>query len=101
VVRGHLRVVWDKEAKNQLKDIFRYIQKDFVQNVEMLKNAILSQTASLATHPLRYPADKLKEDNYGSYRAFIKYHYRVAYRVLEGEIRILRVRSDKQEPLSY
>lgn len=56
---------------------------------------------SLSVHPFRYPPDKNKDDNDGSYRAFVKHKYRVAYRVSENEIRILRIRSEKQEPLSY
>ena len=48
-----------------------------------------------------YKADKLKTNNDGSYRAFELYRYRIAYRFIEKEIRIFRVRHTSREPKEY
>ncbi|WP_369427811.1 type II toxin-antitoxin system RelE/ParE family toxin [Membranihabitans maritimus] len=55
----------------------------------------------MADHPGKYPPDKFKTDNDGSYRAFEKFSYRVAYKIKEKEIAILRIRHVKQEPKEY
>jgi plasmid stabilization system protein ParE len=49
----------------------------------------------------KYPSDKFRKDNDGTWRAFEKYHYRISYRVLEGEIRIVRMRHTSKSPLNY
>ncbi len=55
----------------------------------------------LSTNPERFALDKYKNKNDGSYRYFELYRYRIAYRIYESHIRILRVRSTDQEPREY
>ena len=95
------KVVWDEIATDQLKQIFQFIRSDSLQNAEKVKREILKIVRSIPNHPFKFPPDKFKEENDGSYRAFVKYNYRVAYRVTGQQIKILTVRSDKQEPLIY
>ena len=95
------KVKLDDEARIQLKRIYEYIRKDSLQNAQKVKSEIIKTAKSLSINPERFPLDKNKNDNDGSYRAFIKYKYRVAYRILDDEIKIFRVRSEKQEPLHY
>lgn len=94
-------IKWDLQAREELKRIVAYIRKDSEQNAQKVKNEIVDIIKSLPRHPLRFPPDKFKDDNDGSYRAFIKHKYRVAYKVEVSAILILRIRSDKQEPLPY
>ena len=52
-------------------------------------------------YPEKFPLDKYKINNDGSYRAFEKHRYRVAYRVLETEIKIITIRHTSMEPIEY
>lgn len=55
----------------------------------------------LNKHPEKHPLDKFKKDNDGSWRAFEKYSYRLSYRVLDNQIRIVRFRHTSKSPLQY
>lgn len=93
-------IVWNPEARKQLKAAYKFIQKDSPQNAIKVRNDIVAATRKLLSHPEQYAPDKYKLHNDGSYRAFEKHSYRIAYRVLDTEIRILRVRHTSMEPLS-
>lgn len=95
------KVVWSDEAKAQLKAAYKFILEDSVQNAQKVRADIVALTWKLPANPEQYAPDKYKENNDGSYRAFEKHKYRVVYRIRENEIRILRVRHTKMEPLKY
>lgn len=99
--KSPLSVLWDKEAYASLQRIYLYIKQDSLLNAEKVKNGILKITKSLSENPAKYPPDKFKNKNLGDYRAFEKYSYRLAYRHTKKEIKILRIRHVKQEPLEY
>jgi len=67
----------------------------------MVKNALIDLTIDLPQNPEKYPLDKFKTNNDGTWRAFGKYHYRISYRILENQIRIVRVRHTSKSPLTY
>lgn len=96
-----LLVKWDKPAFIAFQKIYDHIRKDSPVNAEKVKQEILAITKGLADYPERYPPDKFKTNNTGNYRAFEKYSYRVAYVYNGSEIRILRIRHVRQEPLRY
>ena len=96
-----VKVVWDKAAALQLKAAFEYINKDSPQNAQKIRLELLSTTEALASHPEKYPADKYKINNDGSYRAFEKYNFRLSYRVTLQMVKVLHLRSTKQMPLEY
>ena len=48
-----------------------------------------------------YPPDKYRKNNDGSFRAYELHRYRIAYRVTEKEIIIVRVRHTGMEPKQY
>ena len=62
---------------------------------------MLTKVTSLSLHPEKNPLDKYKLNNDGTYRAFEKHHYRVVYRVLPTEIKIINVRHIRVEPKEY
>jgi plasmid stabilization system protein ParE len=98
---GITKVVWDEPARNQLRSAFEYIRQDSLANAQKVRDDIITATRALSKFPERYPLDKNKDDNDGTYRAFEKHKYRIAYRVLPGVIKILRVRNTRQEPMGY
>jgi len=96
-----LKVKWDDHAKVQLKEIYYYIRKDSLVNAEKVRKEIIIASGMLQSHPEKYPVDKYKLNNDGSYRAFEKHHYRIVYRISQSEIRILTVRHTKMNPTLY
>ena len=95
-------LVWDKVALNNLKNIFDYLKAEnnlvFAKEV---KDIILKTTKELLANPNLFEQDRFKSDNDGSYRAFEKFKYRVAYKITENQIRILRIRHSNREPIEY
>ena len=94
-------VIWSKQAQEELKKVFKKISLDSLQNAEKVRDTIIDLTLALPLHPKKFPLDKYKTDNDGSWRAFEKYHLRVSYRVMPDEIRIVRLRHTKRNPKLY
>ncbi len=88
-------------ATNNLESALRYIRKDSVANAKKVKHDIIQTIRGLVAYPEKYPLDKNKINNDSTYRAFEIHHYRVAYRILELEIRIIMIRHTSMEPLEY
>ena len=95
-------LVWDKVALNNLKDIYDYLKAgNNLVYAKEVKDTILKSTKELLANPNLYEQDRFKSDNDGSFRAFEKFKYRVAYKITEKQIRILRVRHASREPTDY
>ena len=94
-------VVWSNSAKAELKRAFEYIALDSLQNAKIVRDTLIDHTIDLTTNAEKHPLDKFKKDNDGSWRAFEKHHYRVSYRILKNQIRIVRMRHTSKSPLSY
>jgi plasmid stabilization system protein ParE len=97
-----LKIVrWNNLAINQLKVACDYIRHDSIHNAKIVRKDVLAIARSLAAHPEKYPPDKYKIDNDGSYRAFEVHHFRIIYRVLPVEIKILMLRHTSMMPIKY
>ena len=94
-------IKWPLVAQNQLARLYKYILQESYQNAEKVKRDILMSTRNLINHPEMYARDKYRKNNDGSFRAYELHHYRIAYRVTENEIIIVRVRHTKMEPKEY
>lgn len=94
-------IVWENNAKKQLKNAYKYILQYSYQNAIKVREDIINAVLSLHKFPERHPLDKYKNDNDGTWRAFEMHHYRVAYKVMEKQIRIVRLRHTKMSPLNY
>lgn len=94
-------VVWSNGAKSELKKAYEYISLDSLQNAKMVRDALIDLTIDLPKHPEKHPIDRFKKDNDGTWRAFEKYHYRISYRILKDQIRIVRMRHTSKSPLNY
>jgi plasmid stabilization system protein ParE len=67
----------------------------------MVRDNIVDATISLAKHPEKFPLDKFKTANDGTWRAFEMHHYRISYRLMANEIRIVRMRHASRSPLKF
>lgn len=94
-------VVWTKRSQQQMRHAFNYISKDSPQNAVKVLEEIVEAVHKAIPDPEFYGPDKYKKENDGSYRAFEKHHYRIAYRFTDNVIRVLRVRHTSREPKSY
>ncbi len=96
-----VQIKWNKLALLQLDDAISYIEKDSPLNADKVRTTLLLKITELTKHPEKYNPDKFKLNNDGTFRAFEIYKYRVSYRFIKDEIRILRVRHTKMNPKSY
>ncbi len=96
-----VKVVIDDAAKKSLQEAYLYIKKDSLQNTEKVKSEILASIRELLKNPERHAPDKYRLNNNGSYRAYEMYKYRITYHVSPTEIRVIRIRHTKMNPLEY
>jgi plasmid stabilization system protein ParE len=94
-------VVWSNSAKVELRKAFEYIALESLQNAQMIRDTLIDLTIDLLENPEKHPLDKFKKDNDGTWRAFEKHHYRVSYRILKTQIRVVRMRHTSKSPLTY
>jgi len=100
VEKGY-EVVWTKRSQKQMRQVFKHISKDSPKNASKVVLEIAEAVLKASPNPEIYGPDKYKTNNDGSYRAFEKHRYRVAYRFSKNIIRVLRVRHTSMEPLEY
>ena len=94
-------IKWDDLPIGQLNNAINFIKQNSYQNALKVQKDILDIIGTLELYPEKFPLDKYKINNDGSYRAFEKHRYRVAYRVLETEIKIITIRHTSMEPIEY
>ena len=97
-----MRIKWNKVAVKQLLDAIKFIEETGFQSyAEELEGNILSKIRNLSVNPILYPIDKFRKNNNGSYHAFGVDNYRISYRIMKEEIRIVRVRHTSRKPIKY
>jgi plasmid stabilization system protein ParE len=83
-------------------DAIRFIEEnEFYTYALQLENDIFSVIRTLPQNPQKYPLDKYRRKNDGTYRAFEVDQYRVSYRNKDTEIRIVRVRHTSRRMIKY
>ena len=97
------KIVWDRQALDNLKEILGYLEKQSNQAPKIIKTSILQKLDHIKTNQLTIEFDKLKEKPNKDFRAFFVYSYRVTYQVKTdlNEIRVLRIIHTSREPLGY
>ena len=93
--------MWTKRSQQHMKHAFDYISKDSIKNAVKVLEDIVAAVNKAILNPEFYAPDKYKQDNDGSYRAFEKHRYRIAYRFNNNVIRVIRVRHTSMEPKKY
>jgi plasmid stabilization system protein ParE len=89
MVAKQYHVVWTKRSQQHMKQAFDYISKDSIQNAVKVLEDIVAMVNKAIVNPEFCSTDKYKQNNDGSYRAFEKHHYRIAYRFSDNIIRVL------------
>jgi plasmid stabilization system protein ParE len=92
---------WSSTTEMQLKKAYLYIRKDSYQNALKVRYDIVAMSESIALNPERFPPDKFKTNNDGSYRAFELHRYRISYVILKEVVLIVRMRHTAMSPLEY
>lgn len=93
--------VWTPGAEAQLLKAYLFILKDSPQNAQKIKDQIIDLSMQLPKNPERFPLDKYRRNNDGSFRAFELYRYRISYRVMKDYVLIVRLRHTSMSPLLY
>ncbi|HEY8660605.1 MAG TPA: type II toxin-antitoxin system RelE/ParE family toxin, partial [Hanamia sp.] len=62
-------VVWNLNAKQELKRVYEYILKDSYQNAIKVRQEIIDAVLSLPEYPDKHQPDKHKINNDGTWRA--------------------------------
>lgn len=101
MVKASYQVVWTTRSQQHMRQAYKHISKDSLQNAEKVINDIATAIKKTASNPERHNRDKYKKNNDGSYRAFEKHRYRIAYRFSKSILRVLRVRHTSREPKFY
>lgn len=84
-----------------MRAIHHYIANDSVQQADKVLDAIEAIVDKLPAQPTHYTPDKFRRINDGTYRAFIKYDCRAAYRAPRSQLRIILVRHTRRTPFYY
>ena len=101
MVKKSVKISWDIEARNHFYDAIIYIKRQSPQNAEMVKQKVISAVSKLSGSPNKYPIDKYRNNNDGSFRAIELFHFRISYHISENEIRIVRFRHTDMKPLEF
>jgi plasmid stabilization system protein ParE len=95
------KIIWESQALENIADALEWIGKESIQQAENVEKTILEKIYELPDSPEKYPPDKFRINNEGSYRAFETHSYRISYKFTDREIRILRIRHVRQSPKPY
>lgn len=89
---------WSATARKQFKSILLNLNNESPFGAKIVLDTILDRVAQLPRHPEMYPADKLREDQDNSFRAFTVFSYRITYRITTSAIIVYRIRHSSREP---
>ena len=97
-----MEIKWSKIAVRQLEKALDFIIKEgLAQYAAELQHDILLRIENLTDNYNIYQLDKYKTDNDGTYHAFEVDDYRISYRVINSEIRIIRIRHTSRKTIGY
>ena len=96
-----MKIKWNKLAVKQLMDAIQYLEEnDLFDYAVKIETDILSKIEALRESYHNYQTDRLKKKNDGTFYAFEIDSYRISYRKLPKEIRILRIRHSSRRPFT-
>jgi plasmid stabilization system protein ParE len=96
-----LPIVWDLNEFERFKELIKKIKRRSENLAQNIKNNVKTNLNLIKTNPHLFEVDSLKIGNDGSYRKFICIHLKIAYKIEEDYIIIVRVRLANGEPSEY
>jgi plasmid stabilization system protein ParE len=93
--------IWTPGAEAQLLKAYLHIYKDSPKNAQKVKDQIIDLSLDLPKNPERFPLDKFRRNNDGTFRAFELHRYRLSYRIQKNSILVIRLRHTSMTPLLY
>ena len=92
-------VKWSKSSVKQFIEILSFLEvQEQFKYAERLEQEILKTIILLSSNPSIFQIDRLKQDNDGTFYAFEIDSFRISFRKLPKEIRILRIRHTSRRP---
>ena len=99
--KAPIQVYWSPSAKKSYRLAWRYIARDSRKIANKVFDEVDDEDDALISNPMRYPADSNRKNNDGDFRAFEIHEFRIAYRIAEDHILVVRFRHVKQKPRRY
>lgn len=91
------KIVWDSQAKDQLKEYCDLIRLDSPTAAKKVRKAIMETINLLKDTPNMFATDRFIDSKLGNYRAFTKWSYRITYLVTDKDVFIVKVMHTKQD----
>jgi plasmid stabilization system protein ParE len=90
---SHLKIIWTKKARAQLKAIFDYYKEKSPQTANEVKNDILK-----SSRELRYIEEYQQDEIEPEFRRIIVRHYKLLYKEEDGFVFIARIFDTRKNP---
>ena len=91
-----MKVVWSKQARNSLAQIYDYIYEDSPQNAVMVFDTLFDLGNSLADARFDYSKDLIINEE--RFKFIPKWNYKIIYERKENEVVILEIFNTNQNP---
>jgi plasmid stabilization system protein ParE len=88
-----LKIVWTKQAKNALKDIYDYYKNKSILGAKNVKSDLLQSPKSIY-YSRQYQVDDINP----KYRRIVVRDFKVLYKEDKGAIQVMDIVSSKQSP---
>jgi plasmid stabilization system protein ParE len=85
------RVVWDDDAKKSLREISDFIKKNSPTAARHVRKTLLKLGNGLQRMPERFSSEQYLSRPGIEYRSVSKWSYKIIYRILGDQVKILRV----------
>jgi plasmid stabilization system protein ParE len=92
-----MKLRWSKRARTSLKDIIKYISKDYPLTAAKVRLHIFDTAESILPNPEKFAIEETLRDD-GNIRFKSVWSYKVVYLVMKNQVVILDVFDSRQDP---
>jgi len=98
VKQKKLPIRWDKQAKENLDQIYDYIANDSLTAARHVKKSLVKLAHSLNDFPEKYSKEEFLADEPENYRSVSKWSYKIIYEVTDEFLIIADIFHTSQHP---
>ncbi len=98
VRKKKLPIRWDRQAKENLDQIYTYISKDSIAAARKVKKELVKLVQSLNDFPEKFSVEPYLADEPENYRSVSKWSYKIIYEITEEYIIVVDVFHTSQHP---